>query len=137
MDDDDTSPPLAHGRSPTHLLPTKRALASSAHNQVACTREPIPWEMSPTIVPPGPFDRTSKPSHHNPFKKRGEIRPRVVNGPRDRTVASRQKFPSDWNLDPEEKKRKSEVSLPLVFDSKGKPSKLIALGSRQRMTSRS
>ena len=135
MDDDDTSPPLAHGRSPSPLQPTKRALVSSTHNQVACIREPIRWKMSPTIVPSP--DRSSKSSNYNPFKKQKGIHPSVVNGSRDLAVVSRPKFPSDWNLDHLKEKRKSEVSLPFRIDSKGKPLVPVALGSRQRMTSRS
>ena len=136
MDDNDTSPLLSHGRSPSPLPPTKRVLVSRTHNQVTCIREPIRWKMSPTVVLPP--DRSSKTFKHNPFKKPIGIHPSVVNGSPDLAVTSRPKFPSDWNLDHlKEKSRKSEVPLPFRIDSKGKPLVSVALGSRQRMTSRS
>jgi len=136
MDDDDTSPALAHGKSPSPLRYAKRALVSRAHNQVACNREPIPWKMSPTIVlPPAP---SSKPSKHNPFKKPKGIHPSVVSCSPDLAIASRPKFPSDWNLDHlKEKRRKPDALLPFRIDLKGKPLVPVVLGSRQRMTSRS
>ena len=37
---------------PSPLPPTKHALVSRTHNQVTCIREPIRWEMLPTIARP-------------------------------------------------------------------------------------
>ena len=90
----------------------------------------MPWKMSPTIVlQPG---KSFKPSKPNPFRNHSkEIRPTV-------TLPQRKLFQSDWNLDHlKEKRRKSDSSLPFKVDSKGKPLVPVALGSRQRMTSKS
>jgi len=136
IDDGDASPLLAHGQSPSPLPPTKRVLVSRTHNLITCVREPIPWKMSPTVVLPP--DRSSKSSNHNPFKKSKGIHPSVVNGSSDLAIVSRPKFPSDWNLDHlKEKRRRSEARLPFKIDSKGKPLVPVALGPRQRMSSRS
>jgi len=136
VDDDETSALLpAHGRSPSTLPPTKRTLVSRTQDHVTHIEESIPWKMSPTVVhQPG---QSSKPSKHNPFhNKSKEIRPTVVNG--SSTLPRGKLFHSDWNLDHlKEKKRKSELSLPFKVDSKGKPLVPVALGSRQRMSSRS
>lgn len=135
--DDDASPLPAHGRSPSPLLPTKRTLLSRSHDDVARTREPIPWKISPTVIlRPG---QPSKSPRHNPFlNKSKEIRPTVVNGSPDLPIIPRPKFHSDWNLDRlKEKRRKPESSLPFKIDSRGKPLVPVALGSRKRMSSRS
>ena len=135
IDDDGTSSPLlAYGRSPSPLPPAKRVLASRTHGRVTRTKEPIAWKMTPTVIlQPG---QPSKSSKHNPFhNKSKEICPTVVNT----SNLPRQKlFHSDWNLDHlKEKKRKSESPLPFKVDLKGKPLVPVALGSRQRMSSKS
>lgn len=140
MDDDDASPSLVHGRSPSQLPPAKRALVSRTHNQVACAQNLATWKRSPTaIFPPGPSSRPYKPPKDNPFRVGSkQIRPTVANGSSDLAIVPRPKFRSDWNLvHLKEKREKSVSSLPFKVDSKGKPLVTVALGSRQRMTSRS
>jgi hypothetical protein len=135
-DDNDTrSSPPTRGRSPSSLRPAKRTLASNIHGRVINTEGPMPWKKSPTIVlQPGKCHGPSKP---NPFRNHSkEIRPTVANISSD--LPRRKLFQSDWNLDRlKETRRKSESSLPFKVDSKGKPLVPVALGSRQRMTSKS
>jgi len=130
INDDDASSPLhTHDRSPSPIPPIKRALGSKTHGHVTRIKEPIPWKISPALIlQPG---QSSKSSKCNPF----QIRPAVVN---TSPGHSRPKFHSDWNLDHlREKRRKSESVLPFKVDSKGKPLVPVALGSRQKMSSRS
>lgn len=137
MDDDDLLPLSAHGRSPSPLPLTRHTLVSKAHGQVPRTKEPIPWKMTPAVIlQPG---QPSKLPRDNPFRnKPKEIRATVVNGSSNLPVVPRPKFPSDWNLDHlKEKRRKSESPLPFKIDSKGKPLVPVALGSRQKMSSKS
>ena len=136
VDDDDTSsPPPAPGRSPSPLPPTERVLRT--RNHAIQIEESIPWRMSPTVVlPPGQSSKP-KPSRHNPFHNNSKgIRPTVTNV--SSNLSRRKLFHSDWNLDHlREKGRKPESSLPFKVDTKGKPLVPVALGSRQRMSSRS
>ncbi|KAF9648862.1 hypothetical protein BDM02DRAFT_3186733 [Thelephora ganbajun] len=135
MDDGACSPLSARDRSSPPLPPTKRTLASRIHDHTTHVKEPDIWKMSPTVIlQPG---QSSKSSKHNPFyNKSKEIRPTVINISSD--PPRRKLFHSDWNLDHlKEERRKSESSLPFKINSKGKPLVPVALGSRQRMSSKS
>ena len=137
VEDDEASRSFlpVRGRSSSPLPPNKRVVVSGTHDHAISIGTPAPWRMSPTVVnPPG---RSLKPAKHNPFQnKPKEIRPAVVNGLS--TLPRGKLFHSDWNLDHlKEKKRRSGSSLPFKVDSKGKPLVPVALGSRQRMSSKS
>lgn len=152
VDSDETSAPLpAHNRSPSPVRVTKFKLATRGQAHSTHIEEPIPWKMSTTVVHQqgqssklskhdsfhNKSKEISKSSKQNPFhNKSKETRPTVVN---DSSTLPRGKlFHSDWNLNHlKEKRRKSESLLPFKIDSKGKPLVPVALGSRQRMSSRS
>ena len=137
VEDDETSgsPLPARARSPSPLPPSKRVVTSGSHDHAVHVGAPVPWKMSPTVVnPPG---RSLKPAKHNPFQnKPKEIRPAVVNSLS--TLPRGKLFHSDWNLDHlKETRRRPESLLPFKVDPKGKPLVPVALGSRQRMSSKS
>jgi hypothetical protein len=136
MNADDTSSPLsARGQSPSPFCPTKRAPASRTQDHVTHTKKPVLWKMAPTIIPRP--DKFSKPLKPNPFHSGlKEMSPTVANISLD--PPRRNLFQSDWNLDHlKEKRKKPESLLPFKVDSRGKPLVPVALGSRQRMTSKS
>ena len=136
MGDNDPSSPLPpRGQSPSSLRPAKRTLAPETHDYLTLTHKPIPWKMSPTVIPqPG---KRSKLLKSNPFRNGSkEFSTTVIDVSPD--LPRRNLFKSDWNLDHlKEKRKKPELSLPFKVDSKGKPLVPVALGSRQRMTSKS